>query len=105
MTSEEQDVHDFEEENSEDDLFDPNVLMKLKFQQTAERKAWQGVNVLYSGIPGTSSLIPYERTLMFQEERDEMEAQDKIADIFRDIHDIVQGKLGYAIHQGKGQGF
>jgi len=82
--------------------------MKLKFQQSAERKSWQGVNVLYSGIPGTSSLIPYERTLMFQEERDEVEAQNKITDIFRDIYDIFQAKLGSvsnASNQGKGQGF
>ena len=45
---------------------------------------------------------------MFQEERDEIEAQDKIIDIFRDIHDIFQGKLGSAIHGGgvgKSQGF
>ena len=61
-------------EESEDELFDPNVLQKLKFQQSAERKSWQGVNVMYSGIPGTSSLIPSEGILMFQEERDEIEA-------------------------------
>jgi len=82
--------------------------MKLKFQQSAERKSWQGVNVLYSGIPGTSSLIPYERTLTFQEERDEVEAQNKITDIFRDIYDIFQGKLGYVSNgqnQGRVQGF
>ena len=30
---------------------------------------------------------------MFQEERDEIEAQTKIVDIFRDIHDILQGSL------------
>jgi hypothetical protein len=58
----------------EDELFDHAVLQKLKFQQSAERKIWQGVNVLYSGIPGTSSLIPNEGILMFQEERDEIEA-------------------------------
>jgi hypothetical protein len=52
-------------EESEDELFDENVLQKLKFQQSAERKSWQGVNVMYSGIPGTSSLIPSEGILMF----------------------------------------
>ena len=78
-----------QDEESEDELFDNAVLQKLKFQQSAERKSWQGVNVLYSGIPGTSSLIPNEGILMFQEERDEIEAQTKIVDIFRDIHDIL----------------
>ena len=48
---------------------------------------------MYSGIPGTSSLIPSEGILMFQEERDEIEAQTKIVDIFRDIHDIFNGTL------------
>jgi len=62
--------------------------MKLKFQQAAEQKSWQGINVLYSGIPGTSSLIPFEKILMFQYEQHEFEAQDKIIDIFRDIHDL-----------------
>ena len=45
---------------------------------------------------------------MFQEERDEVEAQNKITDIFRDIYDIFQAKLGSvsnASNQGKGQGF
>jgi hypothetical protein len=54
--------------------------------------------VLYSGIPGTSSLLPNEGTLMFTEERDEIEAQDKIVDIFRDIHDILQGSLSMTSH-------
>ena len=48
--------------------------MKLKFQQAAEQKSWQGVNVLYSGIPGTSSLVPFEKILMFQYEQHEFEA-------------------------------
>ena len=48
---------------------------------------------MYSGIPGTSSLIPSEGILMFQEERDEIEAQTKVVDIFRDIYDIFNGTL------------
>jgi hypothetical protein len=58
-----------EEEVEEDELIDPNVLIKLKFQQISERKSWQGINVLFSGIPGTTSLIPNEGIMMFQEER------------------------------------
>ena len=50
-------------------LFDPAVIAKLKFQQSAERKAWQGINVQHSGIPGTSNLNVNERILMFQPEK------------------------------------
>ena len=63
-----------EEEESEEDFIDYQILNKLRFQQSAERKQWQGVNVTYSGIPGTSTLNQNERVLMFKEERAEMDA-------------------------------
>lgn len=84
-----------EDEETEEDLFDYNVLSKLRFQQISERKQWQGVNVTYSGIPGTSSLIPNEGIMMFVEERGEMDAQAKIFEVFKEIHEVIQGSLHY----------
>lgn len=43
---------------------------------------------MYSGIPGTSSLAHNERIMMFQEERDEVEAQQKIVEVLTDIYEI-----------------
>jgi hypothetical protein len=47
--------------------------------------------VLFSGIPGTTSLISNEGILMFQEERQEIDAQEKLVDIFREFLDIING--------------
>lgn len=91
-----------EEEESEEDLFDYNVLSKLRFQQISERKQWQGVNVTYSGIPGTSSLIPNEGIMMFVEERGEMDAQVKIVEIFKEIQEVVLGSLQHCHARGHG---
>ena len=79
------------EDEYPDELIDPNILSRIKFQQISERKAWQGLNVQFSGVPGTTTLIPNEGILMFSEERQELDAQDKIVDIFREFLDIILG--------------
>lgn len=82
-------------DESEEELIDYQVLSKLRFQQISERKQWQGVNISYSGIPGTSSLNPNEGIMMFVEERGEIDAQTKIIDIFKEIHEVITGSLQY----------
>mgnify|MGYP000988877284 CR=1 FL=1 len=44
---------------------------------------------MYSGIPGTTSLVQNEGILMFQEERNEIDAQDKVVDIFREMYEVL----------------
>lgn len=46
---------------------------------------------MYSGIPGTSSLIPNEGIMMFNEERGEIDAQAKIVEAFKEIHETFLG--------------
>ena len=58
----------------------------------------------YSGIPGTTSLSTNERLLMFLEERQELEAQDKVVDIFREFLDIIQGTSLVSQQQMSGAG-
>lgn len=80
-----------DEDDGLDELIDSNILSRIKFQQISERKSWQGLNVNFSGVPGTTTLIPNEGILMFTEERQEMDAQDKIVDVFREFLDIILG--------------
>lgn len=78
-----------QEKQIREDLIDAQVLSNLLFQQRAERKSWQGIRVQYSGIPGTAGLEINERMLLFQEELQEIEAQDKLVDILREFLDII----------------
>lgn len=89
-----------EDQNSESaeqeqvDLLDPFVLHKLQFHQRAEKKNWQGIKVEYSGIPGNITLERGERMTMFPMEMHEMQAAEKVLDIFREFIDIINGSIG-----------
>ena len=76
---------------SDEKMIDERILERLVYQQVMERKSWQGISVQHSGIPGTTSLLLNEGTLMFKEERTEFDAQEKIVDIFREILDLSLG--------------
>jgi hypothetical protein len=60
---------------------DPQVLNKLKFKQSSDRKNWQGLNVLFSGVPGTSVHLNGRDILYFKEEKEHVEALEKVLDL------------------------
>lgn len=57
--------NELSQDQSDDEDIEPfieiQLLNKLKFQQSSERKNWQGINVRHAGIPGNVTLNFNER--------------------------------------------
>ena len=68
-------------------MLDASVIARIKFQQSYERRNWKGLNVSYAGVPGTSQHLNAREILMFSNEKDHIESQDKLLDFFIQVSD------------------
>lgn len=80
-------------EDDEKDLLDPEILNKLIYTQRTEKKQWQGIKIEHVGIPGTTSLESNDRVLLFNQEKLEIQAEQVVLEIFKELYEATVGSI------------